>query len=172
VAVSGSYAYVVDEGVGLRVVNVANPASPVEVGYYDTPGHVCGVAVSGSYAYVADYYHFEIFDCSQATAVPSYNPVKAPVSFSLSSAYPNPFNSITNIFYEVPVTGQVRLAIYNLLGQQVAKIMDRTVVPGSYSQVWDARDIASGIYFCRMSVKTPEGEAGGFQQVRKLVLLK
>ena len=54
-AVAGSYAYVADGKSGLRVINVANPAAPVEVGSYDTPGYADGVAVAGSYAYVADW---------------------------------------------------------------------------------------------------------------------
>ncbi|MBI2862472.1 MAG: hypothetical protein HYX89_06610 [Chloroflexi bacterium] len=54
VAVSGSYAYVADYDYGLRIINVANPASPFEAGYYDTPGFAYGVALSGGYAYVAD----------------------------------------------------------------------------------------------------------------------
>jgi len=54
VAVAGSYAYVAVEGGGLRIINVADPARPREVGFYDTPGWAYGVAVSGSYAYVAD----------------------------------------------------------------------------------------------------------------------
>jgi hypothetical protein len=58
VAVSGTYAYVADNWVGLRVIDVSNPSSPREVGFYDTPGQASGVAVSGvsgSYAYVADW---------------------------------------------------------------------------------------------------------------------
>jgi hypothetical protein len=54
VAVSGSYAYVADGYAGLRVIDVSNPSSPREVGFYDTPGYASGVAVSGTYAYVAD----------------------------------------------------------------------------------------------------------------------
>jgi len=53
VAVAGNYAYVAD-GYGLRIINVSNPASPTEIGYYDTPGSAYDVAVSGNYAYVAD----------------------------------------------------------------------------------------------------------------------
>ncbi|MEO0070733.1 MAG: hypothetical protein ABIK39_01415, partial [candidate division WOR-3 bacterium] len=44
-----------DDWAGLRVISIADPAHPNEVGYYDTPGYACGVAVSGNYAYVADY---------------------------------------------------------------------------------------------------------------------
>jgi DNA-binding beta-propeller fold protein YncE len=54
VAVTGNYAYVADEGSGLRIINVSNPATPTEVGFYDTPGWAQGVAVAGNYAYVAD----------------------------------------------------------------------------------------------------------------------
>ena len=55
VAVDGTYAYVADSEAGLRVVNIANPAAPVEVGFYDTPGYAESVAISGTHAYVADY---------------------------------------------------------------------------------------------------------------------
>lgn len=54
VAVSGNYAYVADGTSGLRIINISNPSSPTQAGYYDTPGTANGVAVSGSYAYVAD----------------------------------------------------------------------------------------------------------------------
>jgi hypothetical protein len=55
VAVSGSYAYVVNpEPAGLRVVDVSTPSAPVEVGSFDTPGSASGVAVSGPYVYLAD----------------------------------------------------------------------------------------------------------------------
>jgi hypothetical protein len=54
VAVSAAYAYVADYYAGLRVIDVSNPSSPREVGFYDTSGTAYGVAVSGSYAYVAD----------------------------------------------------------------------------------------------------------------------
>ncbi|MBK6561920.1 carboxypeptidase regulatory-like domain-containing protein [Candidatus Amarobacter glycogenicus] len=52
---AGNYAYVADNSRGLRVINVANPAVPVEVGFYDTPGYAYEVALAGSYAYVVDY---------------------------------------------------------------------------------------------------------------------
>jgi hypothetical protein len=52
--VAGNYAYVTDGSAGLRVISVADPAHPTEVGYCDTPGHAWGVAVIGDYAYVAD----------------------------------------------------------------------------------------------------------------------
>jgi hypothetical protein len=56
VAVSGNFAYVADGWTGLRIINVSNPQSPFEAGYYDTPGRAWSVAVSGNFAYVADDY--------------------------------------------------------------------------------------------------------------------
>ncbi len=56
VAIVGSYAYVADWDAGLRVININNPHSPTEVGYYQIPGVAIDVAIAGSYAYIADYY--------------------------------------------------------------------------------------------------------------------
>jgi hypothetical protein len=57
------------------------------------------------------------------------------------------------------------LVIYDLLGQRVGTLVDRTLTPGIYSATWYAGNLASGIYFCRMNT-------AGFQQVQKLMLLK
>src|SRR4030042_1454371 len=51
VAVAGGYAYVADDGGGLRVISVSTPSAPVEVGYYDTPGYAYGVAVAGGHSH-------------------------------------------------------------------------------------------------------------------------
>jgi hypothetical protein len=100
-----------------------------------------------------------------------YNEVKSRLSlkmpdfYKLNSAIPNPFNQSTTISYEVPVRGRVRVYIYNILGQEVATVTDGVVNPGSYSVVWEAKELSSGIYFIRM-------EAGEFVQTRKVALLK
>jgi hypothetical protein len=88
-----------------------------------------------------------------------------PGEFELNAAYPNPFNSSTVISYEVPTTSLVNISIYNILGQSVATLVNKSVNPGSYSVVWNAEDIPSGVYFCKM-------EGNGFERVRKIVLLK
>jgi len=165
IAVSGSYAFVANRAHGLRVIYIANAYNPVMTGYYDTPGWADGVDVRDNLAYVADCYWLEVFDCSQALSAPSDNPARTPVTFSLLPAYPNPFNSATRISYSVAAAGRVQLVIYDLLGRQVGTLVDRTLAPGAYSATWDAGNLSSGIYFCKM-------EAGGFQQVQKLTLLK
>ena len=94
----------------------------------------------------------------------------------LCGNYPNPFNTATCISYSVgsTISGQesqpVRLAIYNVLGQRVRRLIDDLQKPGSYSLWWDGRDemgeeVTSGVYLCRLVV-------GDFHQVRKMLLLR
>jgi len=91
--------------------------------------------------------------------------VKLPSDFKLSQNYPNPFNPLTNIRYSLPVRAKVKLVIYNLRGQEVARLVDGERPAGIHSAVWDASDISSGIYFYRLS-------AGDYVKTRKMVLLK
>jgi len=147
------------------VVDVCDPAHPIEVGYYNTPGYAYGVEVSGNYAYVADYYHFEIFDCSQAVSVPNHNPLKAPVTYSLLPAYPNPFNPITRLAFDLPVASPVHLSVYDILGRQVTTLINGWQNPGLHQVIFNGSQLSSGTYFYRL-------DAGTFTQTRKMVLLK
>ena len=88
-----------------------------------------------------------------------------PRAFALDQNYPNPFNPVTNIEYSLPHSGDVTLIIYNLRGQEVARLIDGGQVAGNHSVTWDASNFASGIYFYRL-------QAGDFIQTKKMVLLK
>jgi hypothetical protein len=88
-----------------------------------------------------------------------------PTTFVLEQNYPNPFNPSTMVSVQLPVAGQARLEVYNLLGQRVAVLMDEKKDPGSYLIRWNAAGFPSGIYFYRL-------EAGEFRDVKKMVLLK
>ncbi len=92
-------------------------------------------------------------------------PPPIPNKFSLSQNYPNPFNANTMIRYDVAITGPVRLTIFNLLGQRVATLLDQRQLAGTYTISWDASNLPSGLYFCRM-------EAANFMQTRKMLLVK
>lgn len=80
------------------------------------------------------------------------------------NAYPNPFNPSMMIKYNVPKGGPVKIAVYNLLGQEVTCLTDSEHDPGTYYIVWSTQQ-ASGTYFVKMS-------ASGFSESRKVVLLK
>ena len=88
-----------------------------------------------------------------------------PSGFSLRQNYPNPFNPSTKIDYTIPRSGDVSLIVYNLTGQEVARLVDGEMSAGAHITTWDASRIASGIYFYHL-------QAGDFAQTRKMVLLK
>jgi len=91
--------------------------------------------------------------------------IRVPQTFKLSQNYPNPFNPTTVISYQLPVTSNISLKVYNLLGQEVTALFEGTRQPGSYEATFDGSGLASGIYFYRL-------EANGFAETKKLVLLR
>ncbi|MFQ6604318.1 MAG: T9SS type A sorting domain-containing protein [Fidelibacterota bacterium] len=93
------------------------------------------------------------------------NAITLPSGFNLHQNYPNPFNPVTTIRYELPEQTSVKLAIYDILGQEVAVLVDEQQAPGIREVEFDARNLASDIYFYRLSTPT-------FTQTRKLVILK
>jgi carboxypeptidase T len=102
----------------------------------------------------------------------SYITAKVPVEYKLEQAYPNPFNPATIIRYQIPFASNVILKIYNLLGQVVQVLIDDREDAG-YKQVeWNAEKFSSGMYFYTMSAANISGAAGGFTQMKKMVLIK
>ena len=93
-----------------------------------------------------------------------------PTTFLLGQNYPNPFNPNTEIQFELPKKANVRLTVYNVLGQRVKTLVDEELGIGRYVVDWDSRtdagtEVASGVYFYRL-------EADSFVETRKMVLLK
>ena len=93
-----------------------------------------------------------------------------PQSFALEQNYPNPFNSSTTMQFSLPASDEVELAVYNLMGQQVAKLVEGRREAGVYTLHWDARnldggELASGVYVYRL-------RAGEQVETRKLLLLQ
>ena len=88
-----------------------------------------------------------------------------PELFSLYQNYPNPFNPATRIRYEIPKASFVSLKIYDLLGREVATLVNEEKQAGSYEVEFDGSNLSSGIYFYRM-------QAGSYINTKKFVLLK
>ncbi|MBU1937818.1 right-handed parallel beta-helix repeat-containing protein, partial [bacterium] len=128
---------------GSPCIDAGNPELP-----YDPDGTIADIG--------AFYYH------QAATEIPV---ALLPASHALHPNFPNPFNPTTMIRYDVKHTGPVRLTIFNLLGQKVTTLVNTRQLAGSYMISWNASDLPSGMYLCRM-------ETSDFTQTRKLVLLK
>jgi hypothetical protein len=98
------------------------------------------------------------------TSVDETNGV-VPEKFAISQNYPNPFNPSTKIRYSIPKESEVRLDVYNVLGQKVVELVNTTQRAGKYEVVLNANNFASGVYFYRI-------QAGSFAEVKKMILMK
>lgn len=88
-----------------------------------------------------------------------------PREFTLSQNYPNPFNPVTVINYQLPKASNVKLSIYDALGQNVNILVNESQNAGNHQIQWDARAFPSGVYFYRL-------EAGSFVSSKKMILIK
>ncbi|HEY6953550.1 MAG TPA: S8 family serine peptidase, partial [Bacteroidota bacterium] len=94
-----------------------------------------------------------------------------PVSFELEQNFPNPFNPNTTIRFFVPTRSLVSIAIYNILGQKIADIVNQEYLRGSYDLTWKG-GVSSGIYFCRLEAIPSDNPGKKFVDVKKMVYLK
>ncbi len=90
---------------------------------------------------------------------------EVPAAYTLSQNYPNPFNPATVINFQVPVSGDVRIVLYDLLGREVAVLVDGRMEAGSYTVRFDASHLTTGAYFYRMT-------AGEFVATKRMLLMK
>jgi hypothetical protein len=97
-------------------------------------------------------------------------PAQVPTAFSLSNAFPNPFNPTTNIQFSIAKSENVKLVVFNILGQQIRTLVNGEMKPGKYTATWNGKDefgtnVASGIYFYRF-------ESQSFNSTKKMILMK
>src|SRR5208283_254118 len=102
---------------------------------------------------------------------------ETPVVYKLYQNYPNPFNPSTTIQFEIPNPSVVTVKIYNILGQEVATLLDNTTVEGTQLLNFNASNLASGVYFCRIVAEQIADAENGippmeFTSIKKMMLLK
>jgi uncharacterized Ntn-hydrolase superfamily protein len=88
-----------------------------------------------------------------------------PSGFALEQSYPNPFNPSTTFSFGIPQSSFVILKVYDLLGREIATLVNRELSPGRHQVTWDASGFASGVYYYRLI-------AGSFTDTKKLILYK
>ncbi len=88
-----------------------------------------------------------------------------PTAYSLNQNYPNPFNPTTTISFTLPTENNVKLSVYNLLGEEVATLVNGVITAGNHRVDFNAAELSSGMYLYKL-------EAGNFSATKKLVLMK
>jgi hypothetical protein len=113
-------------------------------------------------------YCYHVFDTT--SDVRTIDGPNLPTTYSLSQNYPNPFNPVTEIHFEIPKRSHVTLTVYNVVGQKVATLVDKELMPDRYVVDWDGvsdsgAKVATGVYFYKL-------QAEGFVETKKMMLLK
>ena len=115
------------------------------------------------FSYEGDFEITETIVANSQGEISATLPVAA--TFSVRDVYPNPFNPTTQLDVSMPLGGEIKVGVYNLLGQTIATLASGYMDAGNHTFVWDASNVASGTYFMKI-------EADGFAQTQKLFLLK
>lgn len=107
-----------------------------------------------------------------STSVDNYDP-EIPTSFELFQNYPNPFNPETVISYQLPVSGHVSLRVFDILGREVATLVNEFQQAGKYVKAFHGISLPSGVYFYRFQTgNSLAGSGHAFIQIKKMVLIK
>ncbi|MGA2624083.1 MAG: T9SS type A sorting domain-containing protein [Bacteroidota bacterium] len=95
-----------------------------------------------------------------------------PLTYNLDQNYPNPFNPTTTVSFVIGHSSLVTLTVYDILGRQVATLVNEVKPPGEYTVRWNADGVPSGVYFYRLTARpTDGGQAGRFSDTKKLLLI-
>ena len=90
---------------------------------------------------------------------------KIPNQFMLEQNYPNPFNPTTKIDYQLPAVNHVNLTVFDVLGREIAVLVNETQQAGKHEIEWNAADYPSGVYFYKLT-------SGSYSKTKKMMLVK
>jgi hypothetical protein len=147
IIVSDGYAYIADENFGVRVIDVNNVAAPTEVAYYETGGSN-DIFLVENIIYSTGNNRLSILRNDLVTAVEEK--VNLPYKNSLSQNYPNPFNPKTNIEFEILGSEQVKIILFDVLGQEREILLNAFLPPGNHHLEFDGSNYPSGIYYYKI----------------------
>lgn len=173
VEIYGDTAVIAHYTAGVRVLNISNPAQPVEIAWYDTYPANNGNTYTGCWGV----YKFPsgkiaasdmktglyVLKVGNSVGVNENNSVVN--GYRLEQNYPNPFNPKTVIHYSLIENSFTTLEVFDILGNEVATLVNEKQNAGSHSVEWDAGNYSSGIYFYKLS-------SGEFKDTKRMILLK
>ncbi len=175
VFVQGDYAHISYYKDGYVILDISDPENPIFAGQYDTYPSSGGGTYNGAwgcYPYLPSG-NILVSDMATGLYVFKFTPPTTnietdeldPTDFSLLQNYPNPFNPSTKIEFRIADFGIVNLTVYDMLGKEVANLVNETKSAGTYKINFDASNLPSGIYFARLT-------AGNQASIIKISLLK
>lgn len=106
------------------------------------------------------------------TGVDERLPTSLPRAFRLEQNFPNPFNPSTMIRYEIRDAGFVNLTVYDVIGRNVATIVNELLPAGTHERLWDASNLPSGVYFYRLQASSTTDPHGSFVDIKKMLLIR
>lgn len=171
----GNLALVAHYTAGVRLLDITNPATPVELAWYDTyPSDnlftfdgCWGVYMMPSGKIIASDRQTGLYVLS-SSQIPvggvNHNNT-LPHDYSLSQNYPNPFNPSTKIEYSLPKNSYTTIKIFNVIGKEVATLVDKYETAGNHLVSYDASNLPSGAYFYTL-------KAGDYSETKRMVLVK
>jgi choice-of-anchor B domain-containing protein len=182
VHVKGDRLYISHYESGVTVVDISDPSAPVELARYDTFPRGENANFRGcwgaypftqnGYFYASDIEGYLTVLSMDTMATSVDDELSVPLAFGLDQNYPNPFNPRTEIGFHLPAGqagnadfGRVSLRIFDMLGQEVAVLVNEYLAPGRHVRTWDATNSPSGVYLYRL-------QAGGVTETRKMVLMR
>jgi uncharacterized delta-60 repeat protein len=138
------------------------PANGNDYGHFIAIDNYMNVFVSGSSGGIGS--DIATIKYSQLVGI---NPVSSeiPVNYNLSQNYPNPFNPATNIKFQIPKTGFVKLIVYDIIGSEIAKLVNEQLSSGVYEVEWNAMKYPSGVYYYKLT-------SGEYTETKKMILIK
>jgi hypothetical protein len=155
---SGSMAAVMDQG-----IRISGAIYPVQI--RTEGGGTAALVVDGRETPLSSTGATVIRNPKSSVALKLGGLIAVPAEFALMQNYPNPFNPTTDIRLQITDFGRVRLVVYDLLGRQVAMLVDEYRAPGSYTVSFDGTNLASGVYIYRIT-------AGQFTATKRMTLVK
>jgi choice-of-anchor B domain-containing protein len=158
---------------GIRVLDISNPQTPVEIAWYDTypqnngnTWNGCkGIYMLPSGKILANDKQTGFY-CVKLGNPIGINPISSSAEeYSLRQNYPNPFNPVTNIEFTIPKNSNLTLKIYDISGKEIGTLIDGYIKAGYNRITYDASNLSSGVYFYRL-------DAEKYSETKKMILVK
>lgn len=173
VEIYGDTAVIAHYTAGVRVLNISNPAQPVEIAWYDTYPINNGNTYLGCWGVfrfpsgkiIASDMKTGLYVLKIGSSVGINENNNFVNDFKLEQNYPNPFNPVTNISYSISKAQYIVIKVFDVLGNEVSTLVNKKQNAGSYSVEWDAANAPSGVYYYKLSTEN-------FSDTRKMILLK